>query len=217
MDPRKQLSKTEFVGALAATVIIFLIGMLFGGYTSDLKLSKVTDLQDDLRIETMALELQSIIASESICDTNPDALEKELQDVGSKLEYMENQLGFDNKNVRRLKEYYSLLEIRHWLLNTQRLERCSGKKTIVLYFYSNDVKKCSTCKEQGFVLDYLKKKYDTNLSIYSFDIDAQNSAVQTLRSRFRITEIPGIVIGSQTYVGFKDRFELEPLLGQGEE
>lgn len=212
MDERKRLSKTEFVGALSATVIIFLIGMLFGSYTSDLKLSEITNLQDDLRIDTMALELQSVIASENVCDTNPEELEKELQDVGSKLEYMENQLGFEDRNVRRLKEYYSLLEIRHWLLNKERIERCAGNKTIVLYFYSNDLKKCSTCKEQGFVLDYLKKKYENAIAIYSFDLDSDNGAVKTLISSYKVVGVPSIVIGNQTYLGFKDRFEVEPLL-----
>lgn len=210
MDPRKKLSKSEFTGVLAATVIIFLIGLFLGGYFSDVKLSAVTGIQDDLRIDTMALELQYLIANENICAARTGVLEEELSDVGAKLDYMENQLGIDNKNVIRLKEYYSLLQIRHWLLNKRQVSECKLNKNIILYFYSNDIKECPTCKEQGFVLDYLNKKYN-DLAIYAFDINSFNAAVKTLIEQNQIEESPSIVVNEKTYSGFRNSEEVEKL------
>ena len=211
MDPRKQLSKIEFTGVLAATIIIFIIGIFLGGYSSDVKLSKVTNLQDDLRIDTMALELQFLIESEDLCSARPESLIEELNDVGAKLDYLENQLGVDDPAIQRLKEYYSLLEIRHWLLNKKKAENCVENGTIILYFYSNDIETCPRCKEQGFVLDYLRKKYDS-LSVYSFDIASENKAVKTLVTRFKVADAPSVVVDGKTYSEFKDRSELEPLI-----
>ena len=123
---------------------------------------------------------------------------------------MEGQLGKNNPRVLSLKEYYSLLEIRHWLLLRLAKDRCGTGYDLVLYFYSN-LGDCDTCEQQGSVLSTLHKKYP-RLNIYSFDINIPNPALQTVKSIFGITQAPTLVVNSKVIDGFRNKNQLEELL-----
>ena len=206
-------SKTKYLAVFATTTLIFVIGLFFGNYISNTKLSNISLLEEDFRIDILALEVQYALLAEDPCaKLNSNALSDELYTIGSKLDYMENKLGETDKDVLRLKEYYSLLELRRWLFLKKQNKECGIGNDYILYFYSN-LGNCKECKEQGFVLNFLHKKHP-ELSIYSFDINIDNIALRTIKELYKVSKAPSLVINEKEYDGFKKSSEIESILAR---
>jgi len=208
---RQSISKTKYLAVFATTTLVFLIGLIIGNQISSFKLKNIDELTESLKIESMAIELQYLLVSEEPClSFNSTSLSEELYEIGSRLDYMENRLGSNNPSVLHLKEYYSLLEIRHWLFMKKTRKECNRSTTLILYFYSNRGD-CPRCEEQGYVLSYLHKKYP-DLNIYSFDINIDNVALNTVKNVYKITESPAMIINDKAYTGFISSRKIEELL-----
>jgi len=193
---------------LLLTIIIFSAGILLGNHNTNKKFSKVVDLSDNLRLETLGIEVEYDILAENICE-NEDALylTSELFDISEKVDFMENELGSNNEQVTQLKKQYFILEARHWILAKKRVESCLGNNkglnnTIVLYFYSNQGD-CPRCSEQGAVLTHLHKKYE-GMKVYSFDMNIESPIVNVLKGLYDITNVPGLVVNDELHEGYMD-------------
>lgn len=199
------MQKTKYLAVFATTTLIFLIGILVGNYFASQKLNKVDEIEQKLKIDTLGTELQFMLISEDPCGfVNSTSLTEEIHELGVKLDYMENILGKDDNSVLNLKEYYWILELRQWVLEKQINEICNQTNTLILYFYSNDEEQCGQCEEQGYILTYLRKNYE-DLNIYSFDIDAENPAVKTIKEMYAVTETPTVIINDQKMGGFASK------------
>lgn len=207
----KKIHKTKYLAVFATTTLIFLIGLVIGNKISDTKLSKVNTLEQDIRTDTMAIELQYLLLAEDPCSSvNSTTLSEELYEIGSKLDFMEQRLGKKNQDVIRLKDYYSLLELRHWLFVKKQQKECNTDNTLVLYFYSN-LGDCDRCEEQGFVLNYLRKKYPS-VNVYSFDINIDNMAMDTVKTMFGVNKVPTVVINENVLEDFNSLDYLETFI-----
>lgn len=207
----KKIHKTKYLAVFATTTLIFLIGLVIGNKISDTKLSKVDTLEQDLRTDTMAVELQYLLLAEDPCSSvNSTTLSEELYEIGAKLDFMEQRLGKKNQDVIRLKDYYSLLELRHWLFIKKQQKECNTDNTLVLYFYSN-LGDCNRCEEQGFVLNYLRKKYPS-VNVYSFDINIDNMAMDTVKTMFGVNKAPTVVINENVLEDFNSLKYLETFI-----
>ncbi|MBR9676823.1 hypothetical protein GOV04_01665 [Candidatus Woesearchaeota archaeon] len=205
---RREVNKTKYLAVFALTTLIFLSGLIVGNYISEKKLSKLDQMQQDIRTQTTALEVEYALLSENPCSsTNHTALNQELYTLSTRLNYMENSLGPNNEDVLQLKEYYSLLELRHWLLFKKVNAECKQNKKLILYFYSN-AGDCERCEEQGYLLSYFHKKYP-ELLIYSFDINLNNIALRTLKSQLEVTSAPTVIVNENKIEGFADKLTLE--------
>jgi hypothetical protein len=159
----------------------------------------------------MAIEIQYLLVSEEPCLVfNSTPLTEELYEIGTRLDFMENKLGSNNPSVLHQKEYYSMLELRHWLLVKRTKKECNMNTTHILYFYSNKGD-CPRCEEQGYVLSYLHKKYPA-LNIYSFDINIDNVALNTIKRVYKVTEAPTLLIDDEAYYGFMSSRSVEELM-----
>ncbi len=185
---------------------------MIGNHTSSSKLDSLEDIENELRMETMAMELQYLLLSEDPCKSiNSTVLSEELYKLGSKLDYMEERMGVNDPTVLRLKEYFSLLQIRHWLFSKRAKKECSLDQDLILYFYSNKGD-CSTCEEQGYVLSFIREKYPST-KIYAFDINIRNPAVDTLKRMYLKNQTtPIIIINEHVYYGFKNKGAIEQKL-----
>jgi len=76
-------------------------------------------------------------------------LAEDLYQISERLDYMESQRGDEDADVLRLKNTYSLLELRDWLFILKTNQECKTNQLPVLYFYSNQGD-CPRCKEQGY-------------------------------------------------------------------
>jgi hypothetical protein len=123
---------------------------------------------------------------------------------------MENRLGEDDRNVLDLKEYYSLLELRHWLFMQKTRKECNQTSVPILFFYTNE-EDCKDCKEQGFILTWVRRNY-ADVYIYSFDYTIENAALDTVKRLYGIEGTPAVVIGKETYNRFISKKEIETVL-----
>ena len=149
----------------------------------------------------------------SCTNVNDSMLSPQLSEIGDKLSQTENDRGANDADVVYLKKYYTLLEIKDYLLSTKLVEKCgSAKKPVfIIYFYSNKGD-CPDCEREGYVLTRLKEKYP-ELRVYSFDYNLDLSAVDSMKRIYKITSsLPALVIEDKTYIGFKSVEDLEKLL-----
>jgi len=204
---RREVRKVKYFIVFVITTLIFLVGIWMGQILSDFRFGNLEDAQMDLRTQTATLETQYLLIAQNPCLLlDSDKLGEELYEMGEKLGHMEENYGEDSKDVARLKEYYSLLELRHWLFLEQIKSKCKENDfTSVLYFYSNV--DCKKCGEQGYVLTFLKEK-NPALKIYSFDVNIENPALDWIEDSYRIKEVPTLIINGEKYEGFmnEDRF-----------
>lgn len=205
---RQKIEASKYLAAFAMTTVIFLIGFIVGGYINENKLNIIDNLQQDLTKNTISSELQFILLTEHPCEfIHAGQLTKELYDIGTKLDFMETKMGKKNEEVIKLKEYYSLLEIRHWLLMKRANKECNTSYDLILYFYSN-IGDCDDCEQQGYVLSTIHKKYP-EINIYSFDFNIDDPALEAIKDIYGIKNAPSLVINGNTEEGFRDKAFIE--------
>lgn len=206
-DERQKFSWQKVALVLALTALIFLTGIFIGNWVADKKLSMINYMEQDLRTETTAVELQFLLLADNPCmAVNSTPLTDELYSIATRLDYMENSLGEDNQDVLRLKNYYSTLQIRHWMLMKEMRENCNDNLNLILYFYDTK-EECSRCEQQGFILTYLRKKFP-NVYVYAFYTDLNNAAIKTVKSMYGVSDTPAIVIDGKKLDGFQSKDDL---------
>jgi hypothetical protein len=200
----------KYVWTFLITVIIFITAIALSNYFSNKKIANLREIQDKISTDIMSSETQYSLLAESSCkDLSGDVLSQELNALAQKLTYTEENLSQNSTDLLRLKTYYSLLQIKDYLLMKKISEKCNTKPVFILYFYSTD---CQACEQQGYVLTYLRGQYP-NLRIYSFDYNLDNPALRTLISLYKVGEtVPAIVINDKVYNGFIDKDKLESYL-----
>jgi hypothetical protein len=211
MNRRQKMNPAKYITVFAITTLVFIVGILIGNYFSSQKLEQIDNIGQELKTDTTAMELQYELIAEDPCGhINSTPLADELYEMASKLDYMENRLGEDDQNVKDLKEYYSLLELRHWLFMQKTNKECNQTSARILFFYTNE-EECGNCKEQGFILTWARRNYE-NVYVYSFDYNIQNDALDTVKRIFGVEGTPAVVINKQTYNKFMTRDEIEKIL-----
>lgn len=203
----------------ARYVIAFIItGSIFGTalYVSQVatakRINEMKSIQDKIAIDLLSSETQfSLLASGAACTEDGNSvLAPEIQQLGERLSYMENHLGSDNSDVIGLKKYYSLLQIKDYMLMKELAEKCNFKPITVVYFYSNQ--DCEECARQGYVLTALHEKYPT-IRVYAFDANLDLSAIKTLQTVTKVpAELPSMIINGKAYTGFNTLEEIESKL-----
>lgn len=214
MDKDIKPNKIKFLAIFAVTTIIFLVGIFLGSVLSDMKVDKLNKLQDDFRTDTLAVDLAYEILSDNPCSSiDSSFLTEELHELSSKLEFLQNARGIDDPKVKELRNYYSLLQLRHWMVSTQYKKYCNSSFTTIIYFFS-DKKECPECDTQSTVLTHAREKHD-NLRIYSFKYETDNAALKALKDLYSIKSdevLPILIIDSNVYYGLKDSDELSKLI-----
>ncbi len=205
----KRINKLKLFSIFITTTFIFAVGIFFGNVISNSQLDRISNLQQDLRTQTLSLELQYALASQEPCNlTNLDIIGDELYDMSELLANMEGSLGKLNSDVLSLKEYYSLLEIKHWLFLEKISKECKLEMPIILYFYSN-LGDCEECERQGYILTYLKRS-EENLNVFSFDANIDNSVLNGLKEIHgaKNMKLPILIINGKVYSGFMELEEI---------
>ncbi len=209
MHPEHNIDWKKYLIVFLFTAGIFLSASYLSGYLSDRKVKQLKSIQDNIAIDILSSEAQYSLLSELSCkNISHSVLSQELSELGQKLEWSEKNLGMTDE-VMYLKKYYSLLEIKDYLLSKRISERCGKKTAFILYFYT-DKNRCSDCEKEGLVLSALREKY-SDLRVYSFDFNIDLSAVRSMLQIYKIkdTELPALVIEDDVLTGFRDIEELD--------
>ncbi len=185
-------------------------------YLNHARVTELSNIEDQLSIDMLSLDTQFSLLEAAPCDSNASSttLTSELADFGNRLSYAENQLGSDDSQVIRLKEKYSLLEIRDYLITKKLAEACGTKPVMVLYFYSN-AGDCSDCDKAGYALSYLRDTYPA-LRVYSFDYNLDLGALKTLIAVTKVgNSLPAFIVNGKRSYGFTSLANLEKQFPKG--
>lgn len=198
----------KYIIVLFITSTIFISGLWLSNYFSNKKIDQLKNIESKISLDLMSSETQFSLLQEQSCkDVSNSILSSELNSLADKISYSESNIGTDNTDVVSLKKYYSLLEIKDYLLMKKIRERCGEKSIFILYFYKND--NCDDCTKQGYVLTSLREKYP-DLRVYSFDYNLDLSAIKTMTSIYKVPDnLPAIVINGKVYSGFKSLEDIE--------
>jgi hypothetical protein len=216
----KNMDWKKYTYTFLITAAIFITALYASNYFSQKKINEVKDIESRISVDILASETQFSLLSELSCrDITDNFLSKELATLGDKLSYMEENRGSDDAEVLNLKKYYSLLQIKDFLLMQKIKARCGSAKSSdrlsIMYFYSNKENDCTDCEKEGYVLTRLREEYP-ELRVYSFDYNLDLSALQTLISIYNIeNNHPTLLINEKVYYGFKsveDMKEIVPAL-----
>ncbi len=206
----KKMDWAKHAAVLSITVLVFFTGILLGTILNQGKIDTVHQISEELRINTMSSEVEFAILAENPCAiTDISFLSDDLHELSLKVEYMENQLGTNNEDVKELKNFYSIIQLRHWILTTRIQEECNTNVSNIIYFYSNEGD-CRECSDQGFILSHLRRT--ENVNIYSVDINTQNNAVRTLKEMYDVKNAPTLIINKEKHEGFKTLNQLRELV-----
>ncbi len=206
---KRPINSRKYLYSFLITVVIFATAIYISNYFGQKKIDEIRNIQDKISIDILSSETQFSLLEDSLCkDVGTGSLSSELGTLEEKLTYTENQRGSNDAEVKTLKRYYSLLEIKDYLLMNKINEKCGKSPVSVIYFYASD-DKCADCQKEGYVLTSLRETYP-DLRVYSFDYNLDVSAVKTLISINKVkNELPAIIIKDKVYYGFKSIEDLE--------
>jgi len=199
----------NYILAFIITVGIFSTAIYLSNYFSDKKIDQLKNIQNKISIDILSSETQYALLSNFSCKNVSDSiLSGELSDLGGKLDWSRKNLG-NTEEVSYLNKYYSLLQIKDYLLMKQVSASCGVKPAFILYFYTTK-NVCSECEKEGLVLSSLRDKYP-ELRVYSFDYDIDLSAVKALLQIYKVkdTDLPALVLDDELLTGFRDFEDLE--------
>jgi hypothetical protein len=86
MKRRQRIDPVKLVTVFAITTLIFIAGIIIGNYFSSQKLKQIDYIGQDLKTDTVAMELQYELIAENPCEhVNSTPLADELYEMSSKL------------------------------------------------------------------------------------------------------------------------------------
>lgn len=192
--------------ALGITVLILGTVLYAVNYLNEVRVAELRAIEDQLTTDTLSLETQFALLEEAPCEDLGEGtiLSSELGGIGDRLSATEARLGTDDPEVLRLKDRYTLLQIRDYLLTKRLARECDLDPVVVLYFYSNQEGECEDCDRAGYALSYLRQTYPT-LRVYSFDYHLDLAALRTLIAVERVEEeFPAFVVDGKRVYGFEN-------------
>ncbi len=194
------------------TLGLFITAIYLSDYFGNKKIDQLKSIQDKISIDILSSETQFSLLSELSCkNVSGSVLSGELEELGRKLDWGQNNLGATDE-VSYLKKYYSLLEIKDYLLMKKIFSSCGTKSAFILYFYTTK-ENCSKCENESLVLSSLRDKHP-ELRVYSFDYSIDLSAVKSLLQIYKIkdTELPALILNDNLLTGFHNIDDLETLI-----
>ncbi len=199
----------KYLLVLFLTVGIFVVVFGFVNFVNNKKVSSIDDLQRKITADLIATETLFELLKTAPCSAlGKSVLSSELEEFGRKLDFAQDNQGADDADVIQLKKYYSLLQVKDYLLMQELSQKCDAKIHSLLYFYSSG---CDDCQKQGYVLTDFKKRYPET-RIYSFDAKLDFSVINTFSSLYNFDGVyPSLVVEDKVYKGFVDSEKLESL------
>jgi hypothetical protein len=200
----------KYIMVFFITAVLFFGGFYLNNFFNNKKIDQLKKIQDKISVDILSSETQFSLLSELSCqDVSNSILSQELSSLAEKLDYGERTIGANNPDIVALRRYYSLLEIKDYLLMKKVSDRCKTEFPSIIYFYSNV--NCEDCGRQWETISALRNQYP-EIRVYVFDYDSDLSAVRTLISMFKVpSTTPVIVVEDKVYTGFTTLNDLKAL------
>jgi hypothetical protein len=202
----------KYVLVFVITCGIFGTSWYLSGYFNERKLVGIRETQNQVATDIIASETQFDLLEELSCDDIGNTyLSDEIGKLAEKIAYGEQNLNAPEE-ILLLKQQYTILEAKEYLLTKRIAERCNKQITTILYFYATK-DACADCVKQGYVLDAVREKYKA-VRVYSFDYDLDSSTIRALKTIYKMEdgELPALVINGEVYTGFLSLPDIEATL-----
>jgi len=208
------MSWQRYILAFVITAAIFGTAFYIAQRIDAERINEIRTTESNISIDILSSETQFELLGNSSCETisaHP-VLSDELNTLASQLSVAESNLGDDNAEVIQLKQQYTLLELKDYVLLQNISEKCGVKPQYILYFYSN-AGDCADCGNMGDVLTYMRQTYP-GLRVYAFDYNLGLSALTTLKAIDKLNgQLPALVINDKPPVyGFKNLDQMLALM-----
>jgi len=206
----KRTDYQKYLVVLLITMGVFFVVFTLVNTINNRRIASIEDLQQSITADLIATETQFDLLKTAPCEVleKGSVLSRELGEFGQKLEFAQSQ-GADDPDVQQLKKYYSLLQVKDYLLMQEIADKCGTHIDAILYFYATE---CEDCIKQGYDLTEFKKRYP-EIRIYSFDTDLDFSVIDTFAGLYDFDAVyPTLIINNKVYQSFQTLDNLEALL-----
>lgn len=208
----KKIEILKYIVVLIVTVGLFATIFYVTDVANNKRVSAVRIAQDTIAINLLSSETQFTLLRKTDCSAGVEEnlFKNDLKSVADRLTYLESTVGTTDEEVVNLKKYYSLLQLKDYLLIEELGQRCGFKPATIIYF---NTATCSTeCQKQDYVIAGLREKYP-ELRIYTFDTGLELSAIKTLQNVTHAGEqAPSLVIGGKVFSGFQPIDAIEKII-----
>ena len=204
----------RYITVFLITAVIFGITFWLSALFSNKKVNQLREIQERIAIDILSTETRYSLLEKTSCDhvlraeEDEFGLSQELSSLAKRVKHMESQLDPQDEDLLFVKEYYSLLQIKDYLLMDELINRCDHNLFTILYFHEGG---CRDCVRQSLVLDEIVEEYP-GTRVYWFDLDTPNAAMNTLISLFDVIEGPTVIVDGEATQGFVGFSEIETLL-----
>lgn len=193
----------KYVLVFLITAVIFTTAFSVSNSINNRRMNEIRLTEEKISIGILSLETQFDLLQQTTCDNiDRTTLTQELSTLAEKLTFADNNKEISRAEIEDLKKYYSLLEIKDYLLTKKISEKCTADPVTIVYFYKSD--SCPDCQRQGYVLTKIRED-NPSVRVYTFDYDIELPAVKTLINIHNIEEdLPAIIVNDKVYQGFQD-------------
>lgn len=197
MEEKRPLSTNRMLLSFLIATFLFTCGFLFGYIVSISKYNDISSIQENLKYELLAIEIQKEFLKDSCTNFDPSKISADLTEMRSTMVVLEERFGKTDERVLSQKKIYSILESQHFLFIKEYNEECGKKYDTLLFFYSNLGDYKNRAEALGLMIDKATENND-NLMVYSFDYDLNSELVKTLKERYNIQQRNTVVINEKT-------------------
>ena len=213
MDQNKKGEWKKYLIAFVITAILFLTAFYLSNFFSNKKIQEIRNIENTIAIDILSSETQFDLLEELSCgNVNDSILSQELNDLAAKIEFSEEQGLGSTEERASLKKYYSLLQIKDYLLMKKAEDKCNLEVTSIIYFYSNK-EDCKDCEKQGYILTDIRQNYP-NVRVYAFDYNLDLSALKALITIYKVKEperLPALIVNGQVYYGLQEFEDIQAI------
>ncbi|MBW6442225.1 hypothetical protein K0A97_00375 [Patescibacteria group bacterium] len=200
-------SRSSFWQAFILTVLVFVGGILFGMFYEGNRFDKISDyyvnsevfLMDSFALtEITDLGLTEGINCEILINVNVEFADKIYSEALLLEKYDESQQLAKTLDLMHMK--YDLLRTLLWINTLKIPQECTREKSVLIYLFerkSEDLTKKATNTVWSRILFDLKQEMGNELILIPIGVDSDITSLNTMLSRFEISEYPALVINEE--------------------
>ena len=197
---REIQNKKRYVLAFLIGTLIFINGFLLTYAFSYFEYNRISNLQEQVSYQIFKDKLEYSIFNKNICDSDSfEQISESLRFQGQMMDRLEQKFGKNNKKVLFKKNFYTLVELEHFDFIKQMNKQCGSNISVILFFYSNEDKDLEISEETGKLLDAVVQR-NSDIVIYSFDINLEDDLIKELKQKYEIQTSPTIIVNEQNKI-----------------
>lgn len=214
MDNKQNTDWKRYVVAFFITALVFASAFYLSNFFNQKKIEEIRSIENSIGIDILSSETQFDLLEELSCgNVNDSILSQQLNELASKIEFSEEQGIGSDEDRASLRKYYSLFQIKDYLLMRKAEDKCGLKTTNIIYFYSN-ADDCDDCEKQGYILTDIRQDYP-DVRVYSFDYNLDLSALKALITIYKVNRpeaLPALVVNGKVYYGLQEFEDIQAIV-----